>query len=126
MKNYKHCKNWFQTSFLHKDTLTFLRHLSDLQKNFQIILLIVIFSPKIWQLFCQYFYQNSCKTLTWKSIRASLEKMVGAHRTVFLGYKDAHQKLRFTQGFFTPDTKLYSGLINALSRYSSNWHQTKS
>ena len=55
-----------------------------------------------------------------KSIRASLEKMAGAHRSFFLGYKDAHQKLRFTQGSFTPDTKLYSGLRNVLSRYGSN------
>ena len=61
-----------------------------------------------------------------KLIRASLEKMVAAQRTFFLGYKDAHQKLRFTQGFFTPDTKLYSGPRNVLSRYGSNWHQTKS
>ena len=55
-----------------------------------------------------------------KSIRASLKKVAGAHRSVFLGYKDAHQKLRFTQGFFTPDTKLYSSLRNMLSCYGSN------
>ena len=55
-----------------------------------------------------------------KSIRAGLEKMAGAHRSLFLGYKGAHQKLRFTQGFFTQDTKLYSSPRNVLSRYGSN------
>ena len=60
-----------------------------------------------------------------KSIRTSLEKMAGAHR-FFLGYKDAHQKLMLTQGFFALDTKLYSSLRNVLSHYNSNWHQTKS
>ena len=55
-----------------------------------------------------------------KSIRASLEKMAGAHRSFFLGCKNADQKLRFMQGFFTPDTKLHSSLKNALSRYGSN------
>ena len=49
-----------------------------------------------------------------RSIRSSLEKMAGAHRSFFLGYKDTHQKLRFKQGFFTPDTKLYSSLRNVL------------
>ena len=39
-----------------------------------------------------------------KSIRTSLEKMAGAHSSFFLGYKDAQQKLRLTQGSFTPDT----------------------
>ena len=52
-----------------------------------------------------------------KSVRASLEMMARAHRSFFLDYKDAQQKLRFTQGFFTPDTKLYSSLRNVLSRY---------
>ena len=33
-----------------------------------------------------------------KSIRTSLEKMAGTHRSFFLGYKDAQQKL-------SPDTK---------------------
>ena len=51
-------------SFLQKDILTFLKHLYDLPKNFQIIRQIVIFSPKIWQLLCQYFHQNSGKTLS--------------------------------------------------------------
>ena len=48
-----------------------------------------------------------------KSIRTSLKKMAGAHR-FFLGYKDTHQKLMLTQGFFTLDTKLYSSLRNVL------------
>ena len=52
--------------------------------------------------------------------------MAGAHRSFFLGYKDAYQKLRFMQGFFTADIKLYSSLRNVLSRYGSNWHQAKS
>ena len=33
------------------------------------------------------------------SITVSLDKMAGAHRSFFPGYKDAHQKLRFMQGF---------------------------
>ena len=49
-----------------------------------------------------------------RSIRSSLEKKAGPHRSFFLGYKDAHQKRRFKQGFFTPDTKLYSSLRNVL------------
>ena len=74
---------------------------------------------------CQYFIKIQAR-LYQKSIRASLEKMAGAHKIFFLGYKDAHQKLKFTQEFFTPDTKLYSSLRNVLSRYDSNGHPTKS
>ena len=76
-----------------------------------------------------YYVNTFIKTqvrLYQKSIWSSLKKMAGAHRSFFLGYKDAHQKLRFMQRFFTPDTKLHSSLKNALSRYDSYWHQTKS
>ena len=52
--------------------------------------------------------------------------MAGAHRSFFLGYKDAYKKLRVMQGFFTPDIKFYSSLRNVLSCYGSNWHQAKS
>ena len=55
-----------------------------------------------------------------KSIKATLEKIAGAYRTFFLGYKDTHQKLMFTQESFTLDTKLYSSLGNVLSRCGSN------
>ena len=55
-----------------------------------------------------------------KSIKAALEKIAGAYRSFFLGYKDAHQKPMFTQEAFTLDTKLYSSLGNVLSRCVSN------
>ena len=75
---------------------------------------------------CQYFYRYFLVRSYQKSIRASLEKMAGAHRSFFLGYKDAYKKLRVMQGFFTPDIKFYSSLRNVLSCYGSNWHQAKS
>ena len=83
----------------------FLRHLLDLQKNFQIIHQILIFSPKIWQLLCVNIFIETQVRSYQKSIRVSLEKMAGAHRSFFLGYKDAYKKLTFMQGFFTPDIK---------------------
>ena len=104
----------------------FLRHLLDLQKNFQIIHQILIFSPKIWQLLCVNIFIETQVRSYQKSIRVSLEKMAGAHRSFFLGYKDAYKKLTFMQGFFTPDIKFYSSQRNVLSCYGSNWHQAKS
>ena len=50
-------------------------------------------------------------------ITVSLDKMAGAHRSFFPGYKDAHQVYA---RLFTPDTKLYPSQGNVLSRYSSN------
>ena len=111
--------------FLHKYTLTFLRHLLDLQKTSKLHAKLLSLPLKYDSFYVNIFNKIQVRIYQ-KSIRASLEKTKGAQRRFFLGYKDAHQKLRCTQGFFTPDTKLYSSLRNVFSHYGSNWHQTKS
>ena len=77
----------------------FLRHLLDLQKTSKLHAKLLSFPLKYDSNSVNIFIKIQLR-LYQKSIRASLEKMAGAHRSFFLGYKDALQKLRFMQGFF--------------------------
>ena len=55
-------------------------------------------------------FKNLVKALP-KNITQPVRRRRQEHTSFFFrGYKDAQQKLRFTQGFFTPDTKFYPSL----------------
>ena len=85
--------------FCTKTPSLFLRHLLDLQKTFKLHAKLLSFPLKYDSNSVNIFIKIQLR-LYQKSIRASLEKMAGAHRSFFLGYKDALQKLRFMQGSF--------------------------
>ena len=95
---------WFKTSVLHKDTLTYFK------APFRFTKKLPNYTPNRFPLKHDSYYVNIFSKiqvrLYQKSIRVNLEKTAGAHRSFFLGYNDTHQKLRFTQGLFIPDTNL--------------------